>query len=324
MPNAMALVGKYSPKRHRVTIMMVTSNGFTTGAALGRFVAAWMLPIWGWRSVFYFGSAVPLLIAVLMIFVLPESIQFLTLQGTRAKQIAKWLLRVDPEAPVGDGVQYTMPGEKKLRGLALLHLFKEGRTAGTLLLWLINFMNLLNLYFLQGWLATFMVDAKFTQSVAALITSMVQVGGAIGALSLGWFVHKRGFVPVLGTSAILASINIAMIGQPWMTATALFAVVFIAGFCVTGGQAAINALGATYFPTDLRSTGVGSSLGVGRLGAIIGPTLVSVMVGRGWTAPDIFLTAAAAPLILLAALLTFKRVANSSELVAPKKPVLAH
>jgi len=115
-----------------------------------------------------------------------------------------------------------------------------------------------------------------------------------------------------------------MIGQPWMTATALFAVVFIAGFCVTGGQAAINALGATYFPTDLRSTGVGSSLGVGRLGAIIGPTLVSVMVGRGWTAPDIFLTAAAAPLILLAALLTFKRVANSSELVAPKKPVLAH
>ena len=214
MPNVMALVGEYSPMRHRVTIMMVVSNGFTAGAALGGFIAAWMLPLWGWRSVFYFGSAVPLLIAVLMIFVLPESIQFLTLQGRKAAHIAKWLLRVNPEAPAGPDVDYRMPGEEKLSGIALLHLFKDGRTAGTLLLWLINFMNLLNLYFLQGWLATFMVDARFTQSTAALITSMVQVGGTIGALSLGWFVHKRGFVPVLGTCAVLASVNIAMIGQP--------------------------------------------------------------------------------------------------------------
>ena len=324
MPNAMALVGEYSPKRHRVTIMMVTSNGFTVGAALGGFVAAWMLPIWGWRSVFYFGSAVPILIAVLMLFVLPESIQFLTLQGKRAGQIAKSLLRVNPQAPAGPGVNYRMPGEEKLTGLALLHLFKDGRMLGTLLLWVINFMNLLNLYFLQGWLATFMVDAKFTQSNAALIASMVQVGGTVGALSLGWFVYKRGFVAVLGTCAVVASVNIAMIGQPWMTATSLFIIVFIAGFCVVGGQAAINALAATYFPTNLRSTGVGSGLGVGRLGAIIGPTLVSVLVARGWTAPDIFLGAAVAPLILLGALLTFKKVANSSEISAPKKAALAH
>lgn len=324
MPNALALVGEYSPKRHRVTIMMVTSNGFTAGAALGGFVAAWMLPIWGWRSVFYFGAAVPMLIAVLMIFVLPESIQFLTLQGRKAGVIAKWLLRVDPQAPAGPDVQYRMPAKEKLRGIALIHLFKEGRTMGTLLLWVINFMNLLSLYFLQGWLATFMTDAGFTQSNAALIASMVQVGGTVGALSLGWFVHKRGFIPVLGTCAVLASLNIALIGQPWMTAVLLFLVVFIAGFCVVGGQAAINALGATYFPTDLRSTGVGSGLGVGRLGAIIGPTLVSVLVARGWTAPDIFWAAAAAPLILLVALLAFKKLGNAPETVIAGKASMAH
>ena len=324
MPNAMALVSEYSPARHRVTLMMVTSNGFTAGAALGGFVAAWMLPIWGWRSVFYFGAAVPLLIAILMIFVLPESIQFLTLQGKKAREVAKWLVRVNPQAPTGAEVDYRMPGEEKLRGLALLHLFKEGRTAGTLLLWLINFMNLFSLYLLQGWLATFMVDAKFTQSTAALIASMVQVGGTIGALSLGWFVHKRGFVPVLATCAVLASLNIALIGQPWMTAAALFTVVFIAGFCVVGGQAAINALGATYFPTDLRSTGVGSGLGVGRLGAIVGPTLVSVLQAQGWTAPDIFLGTAVAPLILLGGLFAFKKFGNAPAAILTKKAVMAH
>jgi AAHS family 4-hydroxybenzoate transporter-like MFS transporter len=254
---------------------------------------------------------VPILIAVLMIAVLPESIQFLTLQRRRAAEIGKWLLRLNPNAPAGPDIEYRMPGEQKIRGFALLHLFKEGRTWGTVLIWVINFMNLLSLYFLQGWLATFMTDKGISQSTAALITSMVQVGGTVGALTLGWFVHKKGFVPVLGSCAVLASVSIATIGQPWMTTVALFIVVFVAGFCVTGGQAAINALGATYFPTDLRSTGVGSGLGVGRLGAIIGPTLVSVLVGRGWTAPEIFLSAGAVPLMLLAALLAFRRVGNA-------------
>jgi AAHS family 4-hydroxybenzoate transporter-like MFS transporter len=324
MPNAMALTGEYSPKRHRVAIMMITSNGFTAGAALGGFVAAWMLPTWGWRSVFYFGAAVPMLIAVLMIFALPESIQFLTLQGTRAGVIAKWLRRVNPQALFSPETHYTMPGEQKLRGFALLYLFQGGRAPGTVLYWLINFMNLLSLYFLQGWLATFMTDAGISQSTAALIASMVQVGGTVGALSLGWFVHQRGFVPVLATCGVLASAMIATIGQPWMSVTPLFIVVFIAGFCVTGGQAAINALGATYFPTDLRSTGVGSGLGVGRLGAIIGPTLVSVLVGQGWTASDIFLGGALPPLILAGAALAFGRLRNLPEAITAKQVVMVH
>ena len=87
MPNAMALVGEYSPRRSRVTIMMIVSNGFTAGAALGGFVAAWLLPRFGWRSVFYFGAAVPLVIAVAMIVLLPESLQFLALQGKKAERL---------------------------------------------------------------------------------------------------------------------------------------------------------------------------------------------------------------------------------------------
>ena len=87
MPNAMALVGEYSPQRSRVTIMMIVANGFTAGAALGGFVAAWLLPRFGWRSVFYFGAAVPLVIAILMIVMLPESLQFLVLQGKRLEQV---------------------------------------------------------------------------------------------------------------------------------------------------------------------------------------------------------------------------------------------
>src|SRR6185369_12322568 len=107
MPNAMALVGEYSPQRSRVTIMMVVSNGFTAGAALGGFVAAWLLPRFGWRSVFYFGAAVPL-----MIVMLPESLQFLALQGKRAGQLGRWLKRIQPSLNLS-GAQFIVPDEPK-------------------------------------------------------------------------------------------------------------------------------------------------------------------------------------------------------------------
>src|SRR5262249_30729547 len=129
------------------------------------------------------------------------------------------------------------------------------------------FMNLLNLYTLQNWLPTWAVDRGYSQPTAALIGTMVQVGGAIGALGLGWFVPRIGFIPVLAMCSIVACLNIAMIGQSFTTLAILFVVVFIAGICVTGGQAAINSLSATYYPTDLRSTGIGAGLGVGRTGA---------------------------------------------------------
>ena len=324
MPNAMALVGEYSPRRSRVTIMMIVSNGFTAGAALGGFVAAWLLPRYGWRSVFYFGSAVPLLIGFAMIAMLPESLQFLALQGKKLEQLGRWLQRIQPSIDVR-GAQYVIPEEpEKKGGITFFRLLHDGRAAGTLLLWTINFMNLLNLYFLQGWLTTVVTDAGYPQSTAALVASMVQVGGTIGAFTLGWFVHKWGFVPVLTTCGVLASINIAAIGQPWIPLAMLTTVVFIAGVCVTGGQAAINALAATYYPTELRSTGIGAGLGVGRMGAIIGPTLASMLLGHGWSARDLFLAAAVPPLIAAVAMVGWRFAVGTGTTIDDKTHVAAH
>jgi MFS transporter, AAHS family, 4-hydroxybenzoate transporter len=324
MPNAMALVGEYSPRRSRVTIMMIVSNGFTAGAALGGFVAAWLLPRFGWRSVFYFGAVVPMVLTILMIVMLPESLQFLTLQRKRLEQVGRWLKRIRSSIDVS-GAQYVVPEEPgKKGGVSFIRLLYDGRAMGTLLLWIINFMNLLNLYFLQGWLTTVVTDAGYPQDKAALVASMVQVGGTIGAFTLGWFVHKWGFVPVLTTCGVLASINIAAIGQPWIPLAMLVAVVFIAGVCVVGGQAAINALAATYYPTELRSTGIGAGLGVGRIGAIIGPTLASVLLGYGWSARDLFLAAAVPPLIAAGAMFAWRFVAGTGAAADAKTEVAAH
>ncbi len=139
MPNAMALAGEYSPARIRVTVMMLVSNFFTVGAAIGGFIAAGLIPRFGWRSVFIFGGIVPLVISVLMIFLLPESLQFLVLRGKSKDKVLKWLRRIN--APVPSGNVEFITQEENRKGVPVVNLFREGRGLGTVMLWIINFMN---------------------------------------------------------------------------------------------------------------------------------------------------------------------------------------
>src|SRR5436309_429320 len=157
IPNATALIGEYSPRRLRVAFMACISVGFTAGAAVAGFVSALLIPAFGWRSVFCFGGVTPLIIAVLMFFWLPESLQFLVLRRRGLDQVGRWLKRIDPATPVGPHTEYLV-NEESRGGVPAMHLFREGRAATTILLWVINFMNIYNLYLLAGWLPTVMTQ----------------------------------------------------------------------------------------------------------------------------------------------------------------------
>jgi AAHS family 4-hydroxybenzoate transporter-like MFS transporter len=314
MPNAVALVGEYSPKRSRVTIMLIVANGFTAGAAIGGIVASWLVPAYGWKSVFYVGGTLPLVIGVAMILLLPESIQFLVQLANPARareRIVRWLKQVAPSSRI-DAKSEFFVSDKRRKGVPFVRLFHDGRTGGTLLIWVINFLNLLNLYFLAAWLPTVAQEAGYNASTSILVGSTLQIGGTIGALSLGWFIHRMGFIPVLASCFTLACINIALIGQPGLSLMLLITVVFVAGIGIVGGQAGVNALSATFYPTDLRSTGIGAGLGVGRIGSIIGPTLGEYM-RREWPVHQLFY-AAAVPALVAALVLFFFRNALKSGL----------
>jgi AAHS family 4-hydroxybenzoate transporter-like MFS transporter len=279
MPNAVALVGEYSPKRSRVTAMLVVSNGFTIGAAVAGFVATYLVPRFGWRSVFYFGGTVPLVIGLLMFVSLPESLQFLTLRKRSADKIGRWLKRVAPSVAITPATEFVVNEERK-EGVPIITLFHEGRAAGTLLLWTMQFMNLINLYMLSTWLPTIARGMGLTATAALMIGTTFQSGGAIGSIAIGKPIDKWGFFGVLIGCFALASVMIALIGQPGLSVTMLFVVVFLAGWGIFAGQAGNNAVAATYYPTTLRSTGVGAALGIGRIGSILGPSVAEFMRPR--------------------------------------------
>ncbi len=327
MPNAMALVGEYASRRTRVPLMIIVGNGFTAGAAIGGFVAFWLVPRFGWRSVFYFGGAVPLAIGIAMFFLLPESLQFLALHGKDPQKLLRWVRRINPAAPVAASVQFVVP-EQKHQGAPLVKLFQQGLAARTVLLWTIYFMNLLNLYFLSSWLPTVATPlvkaAGISGAYALLLGTALQIGGVAGSLLLGLLVPRFGFVPVLTTFFVTAALCIANIGLPGLSVTLLFAIVFLAGIGIVGGQSAINALAATLYPTDLRSTGVGSGLGVGRIGSIVGPTVAGILLSLHWTTHQLFLAAAVPAVIGAAGMLAMRGIIQAHARSETKSEVLVH
>ena len=300
MPNATALTGEYSPRRRRIATMMIVTNGFLVGAMLAGFLAAWLIPARGWRALFLAGGVVPLALLVPMAVLLPESLQFLALRGRHPERIARWLRLVGWSAPAGEEIRYVAE-EEAGRGIPLAQLFREGRAPGTLLLWAVNFLNVLNAYFVASWLPTVVREAGYQTSTAALVGTAVQAGGAIGTVVLGLVMQRTGFVGVLTGCFAAAAVNLALFGQPGLPLWGLVVTAFLAGWGIFGGQPGVNALAATWYPTDLRTTGLGAALGVGRLGAILGPLVAGALMLRHWSTQELF-QAAAVPAALAAAL----------------------
>lgn len=318
MPNVVALVGEYSPKRHRAFLMMFISNGFNVGAVLGGFASRWLIPEYGWRAVFYFGGIVPIFIALLMYWKLPESLQFLAVKGQRSGMLREWLLRIDPRLSLSDATRYVVP-ETPSAGAPVGQLFEQGRAAGTTLLWIINFMNLVNIYFLSQWLPRVFTDAGFNPTDAIWIGTTLQIGGSIGTLLLGWLIGKYGYISVLTPSFGLGVIAVALIGQE-MPLNTLFTVVFVAGFCIVGGQAGLNALAASFYPTDLRSTGIGYALGIGRVGGIVAQPVAGGLVDRGWVARQLLLAAAIPATVTVLGLIGMGRQLKARAAGSPASP----
>ncbi|MBR0756740.1 MFS transporter [Bradyrhizobium jicamae] len=312
MPNAVAMTSEFSPHRRRATMVMVMFCGFSVGAALGGLLAAALIPHYGWRSVFIVGGIAPLLLTPVLAWRLPESARFLALSGRAQGRVAELLGRINLKAaPVATSTQFVVH-EPRLAGLPVVHLFSEGRTLPTLLLWIVFFMSLLDLYFLANWLPTVLNDLGASVSAAAMIGAMLQVGGVVGTFALGSVVDRFSF-RALALVYFVAVFAVGAIGQLGHSAALVTLAIFAAGFCIVGGQIAANALAANFYPTSVRATGVGWALGIGRVGSIIGPLIGGALMTAKWSTAELFITAASAALCAALAAFALSRVVGTRQ-----------
>src|ERR1700736_3270856 len=308
MPNTIAMTSEFNPKRRRATMVMIMFCGFSLGAALGGFLAAALMVPFGWRSVFVVGGVAPLLLVPILALRLPESVRFLALTGRANARGADLLGLISPRAIFPPAAQFVV-NEPGLAGIPVLHLFRDGRTLVTLLLWVVFFMSLLDLYFLTNWLPTVLNDLGASVSQAAAIGSMLQVGGVVGTFALGSVIDRFSF-RALALVYFIAVFAVGAIGQLGHSIVFITMAIFAAGFCMVGGQIAANALAATFYPTSIRATGVGWTLGIGRVGSIIGPLVGGALLTMKWSTASVFMAAAGAALCAALAAFSLSRLAG--------------
>jgi AAHS family 4-hydroxybenzoate transporter-like MFS transporter len=171
------------------------------------------------------------------------------------------------------------------------------------------FMSLLDLYFMSNWLPTVLNDLGASVSAAAAIGSMLQVGGVVGVFALGSVIDRFSF-RALALVYFIAVFAIGAIGQLGHSIVFVTMAIFAAGFCTVGGQTAANALAAGFYPTSVRSTGVGWALGIGRVGSIVGPLVGGALMTAKWSTGSVFMAAAIAAFCAALAAFSLSRLAD--------------
>jgi AAHS family 4-hydroxybenzoate transporter-like MFS transporter len=281
MPNAITLTSEYAPTRTKSVVVTIMFCGFTLGSGLGGVLAAHMIPAYGWRSVLLFGGYVPIAFAVVLLFLLPESVRFLVLRRPGSDRIKAIIRRITPQAKLDGATFYIPESPAAVKRSPVAQLFAKELSAGTIALWAAFFMSLLIVYLITNWLPTLFKDAGFPIAKAAMVAAMYQVGGTVGAIVLGWAMDRFNAYKVLGISYLTAILFIALIGFQYTDLVLLNVGVFGVGFCISGSQIGANALAASFYPTSNRATGVSWALGIGRCGAILGSMMGGALLGAG-------------------------------------------
>jgi AAHS family 4-hydroxybenzoate transporter-like MFS transporter len=307
VPNAIALTLEYAPHRLRATLVTIMMTGYTFGASAGGFVAAGLVPHYGWQAVFFLGGIVPILVSIGSYFVLPESIRFLAVRQEHRATLAALAKRLDPQLVTGPDTEFVISEPPAAKHFSPAQLFSGSRAIATPLLWLIYITNSLALFFLSSWLPILIESAGASATRAALTTSGFQLGGLIGGLLIMRLTDRYGAIAI----AILPLIGIpvvAALGTPGLTVVTLAVAVFLAGICVSGGQSGIHSVAGMFYPVAYRSNGVGWALSVAKIGSIAGPVIGGWFISAHMPLTKLFMSAASPLIIVVIGCLLLGRV----------------
>ena len=311
MPNAATLMSEYAPERRRALLVNLMFVGFPIGSSMGGFISAWMIPHYGWQSVLVLGGVMPLVLAVALIFLLPESARYLAAKNKSQREIASVLRRI---APLPDNTQFVLQETGQIKDKSALGvIFSPRYLVGTIMLCLTYFMGLLIFYLLTSWLPLLIRETGASLSQAPVITALFPLGGGIGVLVLGALMDKINPNKVVAVGYLLTGVFVCLVGFATDNLVLMGVMVFIAGTIMNGAQSSMPALAAGFYPTQGRATGVAWMLGLGRFGGILGAFSGAFLMQAELSFKTIF-ALLAIPAVLSAIALMVKYAASKRQL----------
>lgn len=275
MPNVVALMTEYAPKRIRSTLVAVMFSGYAIGGMASALLGAWLVTDYGWKIMFFI-AGIPFVALPIIWKFLPESLMFLTQKGETA-QVAQIVQKISPEQNIHAETRFVLNDVIAGDEAPLRALFQQGRMFSTLMFWVAFFMCLLMVYALGSWLPKLMIQAGYSLGASMLFLFALNIGGMVGAIGGGALADRFHLKPVLSTMFTVGALALILLGFNSPQAV-LYMLIALAGAATIGSQILLYTFVAQFYPTAVRSTGMGWASGIGRIGAIVGPILTGALL----------------------------------------------
>ncbi|AUX89488.1 MFS transporter [Acinetobacter sp. ACNIH1] len=275
MPNVVALMTEYAPKRIRSTLVALMFSGYAIGGMTSALLGAWLVPQFGWKIMFLLAGT-PLLFLPILWKYLPESLMYLTNKQQTA-QAQSIIQKISPTQIIGSDTQFVLNEVQKGDEAPLKALFQQGRTFSTFMFWLAFFMCLLMVYALGSWLPKLMIQAGYSLGASMIFLFALNIGGMIGAIGGGYLADRFHIKKVLTMMFLCGAASLILLGynSPQFV---LYSLIAMAGAATIGSQILLYTFVAQYYPSTVRSIGMGWASGIGRIGAIVGPVLTGALL----------------------------------------------
>ena len=287
MPSFISLTSEYVPRRLRGPVIALLWTGFPLGGVVGGLLGSWIIPALGWQSVFWVGGVLPLLVGAILVLALPESISFLVAAAAPADRVRRLLQNAYPGASVPADAKFVL-NEGRADGVSVLRLFAMGRAVGTTVLWISFFIVFMMLVTNSAWAPTLLKREGIDIGQSALAMAVYNLGAMIGTVVAGWLVMGIGAAIVLPIVMLGSAVSLGLVGYAAPSAQLVTTLEGLFGLFLGCGSSGLIALAAIYYPTAIRSTGVGWAMGMGRVGSFAGPLAVGSLVATGLSTIGVF------------------------------------
>ena len=300
------LAAEYSPEKYRSLCVTAVTAGYPLGATMTGLVANEIVPEFGWRSMFLFGGGATIALTAIAYLLIPESLQFLCKKQPadaleKVNKILQKLARPRLDAlPALDETSNMTEADNQNVLEKMFSLLTPELRRSTIKLWVTVFLCICSLYFLMSWIPKMVINLGYPADTANLAFTLFNLGGVLGIFFLGYLASRWTLSGLIALFAVVAAILMWAFAAAASVAAGkvtLMTLIFIIGFSLSGGYTGLYAVAAKIYPIEIRSTGVGWAIGLGRSGAVIGPGVAGFMIAAGFTVTTNFITFAVPILI---------------------------
>ena len=297
----MPLTAEYANSRRRDLAVALFGVGFPVGGIIGGFLSAYLLAEFGWRSIFIAATALGLVMGVIALRTLLDPVALVIARPGR-----NGLARANAFLErCGHPAIATLPPPPEDKTMPMGRLFGRGMAGSTIQITLIYFLVVIPVFFMQTWLPTLIADLGIAPSQAAMISAFFSVGGVVSGLAIAASSERLGLRTILNTALVGGVVMIVLFSLLPASPPLLIGAAAVAGFFLQGSMVTLYAVVARTFPAEMRASGTGFVVGLGRIGSILPPLLAGALAVAGLSRTGIAIAMAVPAVVALALLVRF-------------------